>query len=86
LSVNEQLLGGRLTLSANWKVIRLNLLLNILKGLCHEIEDGYTGFQVLDLKNLGQPEHNFRYLRVSFYDLLFKNQAERFLIKQLLGE
>jgi hypothetical protein len=30
---------------------------------------------VLDLKNLGLPEHIFRYFRVSFHDLLLKNQA-----------
>jgi hypothetical protein len=34
----------------------------ILKGYCHKIEDGYAGFQVLDLKNLGLPEHIFRIL------------------------
>ncbi len=30
---------------------------------------------MIDLKNLGLPEHIFRYFRVSFHDLLFKNQA-----------
>jgi hypothetical protein len=30
---------------------------------------------VIDLKNLGLPEHIFRYFSVSFHDLLFKNQA-----------
>ncbi len=37
---------------------------------------------MLDLKNLGLPEHTFRYFRVSFHDLLLKNP--QFLIKQLL--
>ncbi len=44
-------------------------------GQFHEIEDGYTGFQVIDLKNLGLLEHIFRYFIVSFNDLLLKNQA-----------
>jgi hypothetical protein len=30
---------------------------------------------VLDLKNLGLPEHIFRYFRVSFHDLLLTIQA-----------
>jgi hypothetical protein len=30
---------------------------------------------MLDLKNLGLPEHTFRYFRVSFHDLLLKNQV-----------
>jgi hypothetical protein len=30
---------------------------------------------VIDLKNLGLPEHIFRYFRVCFHDLLLKNQA-----------
>jgi hypothetical protein len=30
---------------------------------------------VIDLKNLGLPEHIYRYFRVSFHDLLFKNQT-----------
>jgi hypothetical protein len=42
---------------------------------CHEIEDGYTGLQVIEPKNLGLPEHIYRYFRVSFHDLLLKNQA-----------
>jgi hypothetical protein len=46
-----------------------------LKGWCHEIEDRYTGFQVIDLKNLGLPEHFFRQFRVSFHDLLLKHKA-----------
>jgi hypothetical protein len=29
---------------------------------------------MLDLKNLGLPKHIFRYLRVSFHNLLLKNQ------------
>jgi hypothetical protein len=30
---------------------------------------------MIDLKNLGLPEHIFRYFRVSFHDLLLKNLA-----------
>ncbi len=30
---------------------------------------------MIDLKNLGLPEHIFRYFRVSFHDLLLKTQA-----------
>jgi hypothetical protein len=30
---------------------------------------------VIDLKNLGLPEHIFRYFRVSFHDLLLENLA-----------
>ncbi len=30
---------------------------------------------MIDLKNLGLPEHIYRYFRVSFHDLLFKNQT-----------
>jgi hypothetical protein len=30
---------------------------------------------VIDLKNLGLPDHIFRYFRVSFHDLLCKNLA-----------
>ncbi len=30
---------------------------------------------MLDLKYLGLPERIFRYFRISFYDLLLKNQA-----------
>jgi hypothetical protein len=57
-----------------------------LKEYCHKIEDRYTRFQVIDLKNLGLLEHIFRHFRVSFHDLLFKNQAAAFLTKQLLCE
>jgi hypothetical protein len=38
----------------------------------------YIGFQVLDLKNLGLPEHIFRYFRVSFHDLLLKIRPQQF--------
>ncbi len=31
---------------------------------------------MIDLKNLGLQEHIFRYFRVSFHDLLLKNQVE----------
>ncbi len=41
----------------------------------------------MELKNLGLPEHIFRYFRRNFHDLLFKNQGpQRFLIKQLFCE
>jgi hypothetical protein len=30
-----------------------------LKGWCHEFENSYNGIQVIDLKNLGLPEHIF---------------------------
>ncbi len=42
-----------------------------LKGQCQEIEDGYTGVKVIDMKKLVLLEHIFRYFRVSFHDLLF---------------
>jgi hypothetical protein len=51
---------------------------NELKEIEDEIEDGYTGFQVIDLKNLGLPEHIYRYFRVSFHDLLKKSGRSGF--------
>ncbi len=41
---------------------------------------------MIDLKNLGLPEHILRYLRVSFHDLLLKIGPQQFLIKLLLCE
>ncbi len=35
------------------------LVFTSLKGLCHEIDNRYNGFQVIDLKNIGLPEHIF---------------------------
>jgi hypothetical protein len=38
---------------------------------------------VIDLKNLGLPEHIRRYFRVSFHDLLLKNQATAVTLRMM---
>jgi hypothetical protein len=37
-----------------------------LKGLCHEIENGYNWYQKTDKKNLVLPEHIFNYFQHIF--------------------
>jgi hypothetical protein len=56
-------------------VVSVDIGLPFFKGYCHEIENRYIGFKVIDLKNLGLPEHIFSDFRGSFHGLLLKNQA-----------
>jgi hypothetical protein len=42
------------------------ITLKLLKGYCHESENRYNGFQVIDLKNVGLPDHIF-----SHFDAIF---------------
>jgi hypothetical protein len=47
-------------------ISQLRISVRSLKGQCHEFEDSYNGIQVIDLKNLGLPEHNFYSLLMPF--------------------
>ncbi len=49
--------------------------LNPLKGYCHKFENSYNDIQVIDLKNLGLPEHIFIPFWFHFHVLILKRHA-----------
>ncbi len=50
-------------------------MVRTLKGKCHEFENSYNGIQVIDLKNLGLPEHIFIPFWCHFHVLIIKKHA-----------
>ncbi len=51
-----------------------------LKGLCHEIENWYNGFQVLDLNNVGLPEHMYFCFNAIFTFTFLNSMLWRYLV------